>query len=233
MTLTVLSVYACERQLGCVPGYAPPVASAGAARDACDEIAARLVVERIRRLRGLWIKTAQVLCARADAVPEPYVRELAPLLEDAPASSAVTFRRRLERELARLGRARADLLAFDENPLGVASVAQVHRATLRRRPGDAPHAARANGASPRDGGTVVDEDAPPAAAPGGAAAPPDDEAPLDVVVKMQHAGVAPLFACDLASAQQVSRARRARARALSPLALAARSRRARASLADA
>ena len=157
------------------------------------------------------------------------MRELAPLLEDAPASSAVAFRRRLERELARLGRARADLLAFDENPLGVASVAQVHRATLRRRPGDAPHAARANGASPRDGGTVVDEDAPPAAAPGGAAAPPDDEAPLDVVVKMQHAGVAPLFACDLASAQQVSSARRARARAcarraLSPRALAARAR---------
>ena len=54
-----------------------------------------------------------MICARADAVAEPYVRELAPLLEDAPASDAARFRVRLESELRALGRA-DDLLHFDE-----------------------------------------------------------------------------------------------------------------------
>ena len=75
----------------------------------------------------------------------------------------------------------------------------MHHATLRRRAGDAPHGERANARSPLDGGVVVDGDA------GGDDGAGPDDAPLDVVVKMQHEGVAELFACDLASAQRVAK----------------------------
>ena len=55
MAITVLAIYAMERHLGFIPGY-----SGRATRATADEIGARLVVALVQRLRGLWVKSAQV-----------------------------------------------------------------------------------------------------------------------------------------------------------------------------
>jgi CubicO group peptidase (beta-lactamase class C family) len=87
------------------------------------------------RLRGLWLKAGQYVSTRADAVPVEYVEELMQLQDAVPAEAGDRVRARLERELARPPFQRGLLDVFEdvdfEEPLGCASIAQVHRAHLR------------------------------------------------------------------------------------------------------
>ena len=81
----------------------------------------------IRSLGGLWIKTGQYLSARADVMPPAYVEELSQLQDAAPPRSYASV-------IETCGGASAvDALfeTFDRTPLATASIAQVHRATLR------------------------------------------------------------------------------------------------------
>jgi ubiquinone biosynthesis protein len=81
------------------------------------------------RLAGLFVKVCQVVGARADVFPAPFVRRLGRFHDRVPPRPFATLRPAIEREL---GRPLAAVFAHvDETPLAAASLAQVHRATLR------------------------------------------------------------------------------------------------------
>ena len=81
---------------------------------------------------GFHVKAAQFLSTRGDLCPAAVCAALAPLQDAVPAMPPATARRVVAAELATLGRSFDDVFAsFDDAPLGSASVAQVHRATLR------------------------------------------------------------------------------------------------------
>jgi cytochrome P450 family 110 len=79
-------------------------------------------------LAGLFVKLCQVVGARADVFPEPFIRRLSRFHDAVPPRPVAEIRALVERELGRpLGGVFA---TFDETALAAASLAQVHRATL-------------------------------------------------------------------------------------------------------
>ena len=79
-------------------------------------------------LGGLWIKQGQYLASRADMVPKSMGRHLASMLDSNPPRPLAQVVATLESEL---GEAKLALVAaIDPTPLSVASIAQVHAATL-------------------------------------------------------------------------------------------------------
>lgn len=109
-----------------VRNLAPEVAAEHWERrhEAAAESLYRLAVD----LKGLYIKSGQFIGTRTDVVPEPYTRSLSRLQDQVPARPMAVVRRTIESELKR---PLEELFAtFDEHPIGSASLAQVHRATL-------------------------------------------------------------------------------------------------------
>ncbi len=91
-----------------------------------------------RRARGLtqaflglgsaFIKLGQLLSARPDVLPAELVEELATLQDRVPAFPFAVVQDLLEQEL---GERCAEIIDLESEPLGSASLAQVHRASLR------------------------------------------------------------------------------------------------------
>ena len=84
-----------------------------------------------RQLLGLgsaFIKLGQLLSSRPDILPAGWVSELASLQDNVPAFSFDRVQTVLEEEL---GQRCAEVIDLDPQPLGAASLAQVHRASLR------------------------------------------------------------------------------------------------------
>ncbi|HEX2780396.1 MAG TPA: AarF/UbiB family protein, partial [Gemmatimonadaceae bacterium] len=90
---------------------------------------ARAFRKRLVELGPAYVKLGQVLSTRPDLLPEPFVRELDRLQDDVGPIPFEDVEQTLQEEFG----ARVSKLfdTFDEEPLGTASLGQVHAATLR------------------------------------------------------------------------------------------------------
>ena len=89
---------------------------------------ARWLTRQLLTLGSAFIKLGQLLSARPDVLPASWVEELSHLQDSVPAFTFDTAQALLEREL---GDRVAEIIDIEEQPLGAASLAQVHRASLR------------------------------------------------------------------------------------------------------
>jgi predicted unusual protein kinase regulating ubiquinone biosynthesis (AarF/ABC1/UbiB family) len=88
---------------------------------------AERLVTTIAELGPAMVKLAQVLAARADLVPEPYLHALGALHDQVPPVPAAAVRRTIEATFDRP--VEAIFTEFDWTPVAAASLGQVHRAT--------------------------------------------------------------------------------------------------------
>ena len=89
---------------------------------------ARWITRQFLVLGSAFIKLGQLLSARPDVLPAELVEELARLQDQVPAFGFDVVQGLLEQEL---GDRCAEIVDLEETPLGAASLAQVHRASLR------------------------------------------------------------------------------------------------------
>ena len=85
--------------------------------------------ERLVELGPAYIKLGQILSTRPDLLPRPYIEELTHLQDDVPPMKFEDVENAIEQELhARISKLFA---SFETEPLGSASLGQVHAAELR------------------------------------------------------------------------------------------------------
>ena len=85
--------------------------------------------ERLVELGPAYIKLGQVLSTRPDPLPKPYIEELVHLQDDVPPMSFDDVEKTIEEELhSRISKL---FESFEAEPLGSASLGQVHAAVLR------------------------------------------------------------------------------------------------------
>lgn len=94
------------------------------------EHASREMYALCAHMRGFMVKAGQFLGMRADFLPEPFIRRLSRLHDSMPPMDAREAHRVVTSELG-VSRVSDVFSAFDDVPLGAASIAQVHRARLR------------------------------------------------------------------------------------------------------
>ncbi|CAI9113035.1 OLC1v1013564C3 [Oldenlandia corymbosa var. corymbosa] len=92
------------------------------------ELAADKIYNMCADLGGFFLKVAQII-GKPDLAPAAWVRRLVTLCDQAPATPYDVIKVELEKEL---GQSFDELFErFDANPLGSASIAQVHKARLK------------------------------------------------------------------------------------------------------
>ena len=89
---------------------------------------AQWLTRQLLELGSAFIKLGPLLSSRPDILPAGWVSELASLQDNVPAFSFDRVQTVLEEEL---GQRCAEVIDLDPQPLGAASLAQVHRASLR------------------------------------------------------------------------------------------------------
>ena len=97
-------------------------------RAARQQRRARWLTAELLELGSAFIKLGQLLSARPDVLPAGWVSELADLQDKVPSFSFDLAQAVLEDEL---GQRCVEIIDLDQEPLGAASLAQVHRARLR------------------------------------------------------------------------------------------------------
>mmetsp|Transcript_8382 Transcript_8382/g.15699 ORF Transcript_8382/g.15699 Transcript_8382/m.15699 type:complete len:602 (-) Transcript_8382:27-1832(-) len=95
-----------------------------------DEWGSKELQSALLELGGFYVKTGQVLSTRVDLFSEPYTRRLRLLQDSLPPVPADEIRAVVAKELCGGGSLSELLREFDPEPLGTASIAQVHRAVL-------------------------------------------------------------------------------------------------------
>ena len=121
--LTLLLLLWWDAQSWSYPGGANSELRAQRQRQRAHWLTAELL-----RLGSAFIKLGQLLSARPDILPAGWVAELAALQDSVPAFGFAEVQTVLEQEL---GQRCAEVIDLDPEPLGAASLAQVHRASLR------------------------------------------------------------------------------------------------------
>jgi ubiquinone biosynthesis protein len=106
--------------------------SEGRSAELLDELhdrSARRFHDVSARHGGAFMKVGQLLSARADVLPEAWIRELAKLQDTAPPIPFESVKNTIE---ADFGRPLSEIFAsFESEPLAAASIGQVHRATTK------------------------------------------------------------------------------------------------------
>jgi len=88
------------------------------------------ICEAITRLKGFYVKTGQIISTRVDIFPEQYTSKLAVMQDALDPIEAQVVKELVRNELLQ-GAPLSDLFAyFEDEPLGSASIAQVHKAKL-------------------------------------------------------------------------------------------------------
>jgi len=90
---------------------------------------ANYLLSNIRNLAGFWVKVGQYLSTRADVLPKEYCTKLAVLQDSMPSKPLPEVLATLQEELDEESLAKIE--SIDPRPLSTASLAQVHRATLK------------------------------------------------------------------------------------------------------
>ena len=117
------------RSAGVFTGLDLDAASADAIEDDATEGRPEAFVDDLEALGPTFIKIGQALSTRPDMVPPPYLLALERMQDDCEPIAFEQVREAIEDALGtRLNKV---FDRFDEVPLGCASLAQVHRATLR------------------------------------------------------------------------------------------------------
>lgn len=119
----------------------------------------RKLLSKIERLQGFWVKVGQYLSTRADIMPPEYIHALSSLQDACPAKSWEETWTTIQEELGEDAMKNFD--SIDQEPLSTASLAQVHRATIKDDQNGGKNGLR------------------------------------DVVIKVQHRGVASLMMLDM------------------------------------
>lgn len=95
-----------------------------------EDGAAKLAIT-VTDLKGFYVKTAQIISSRQDLFPKQYTKALEGFTDFFEPMPAALARAVVEAELLNADESFEDVFAeFDPNPLGAASIAQVHRAIL-------------------------------------------------------------------------------------------------------
>ena len=100
-------------------------------RDKKNEIQikrARWFTDQLIKLGSAFIKIGQLLSARPDLIPNTWIQELSKLQDQVPQFSFMKVEETIKSEL---GRKFSEINQIIEAPIGSASLAQVHRATLK------------------------------------------------------------------------------------------------------
>jgi len=104
-------------------------AEADATWDSVHRILSPYMYLGILGMKGLWVKAGQYLSSRADVMPVAFLEELQKLQDCVPPSPIEQVKETIERGL---GDKISNIFeSFDEDVLAAASIAQVHRATLK------------------------------------------------------------------------------------------------------
>lgn len=97
---------------------------------------AKKLCDVVSDLKGFYVKTAQIISSRQDLFPRQYTEALSGFTDNLDPMSAELAKAVIVQELLNRDEKFEDVFAeFDENPLGAASVAQVHRAVLSEKYG--------------------------------------------------------------------------------------------------
>jgi aarF domain-containing kinase len=104
--------------------------------DVLHQDGAAKLADTITDLKGFYVKTAQIISSREDLFPKQYSVALEGFTDFFEPMPAALARAVVEAELLNADESFEDVFAeFDPNPLGAASIAQVHRAILTEKYG--------------------------------------------------------------------------------------------------